>query len=69
MCWAYVWNAVLTYIKLFEDIFKYLKISSNELIKDIFKSFEDIFKWFEDIFQSFEDIFQSFEDIFKWYYL
>ena len=26
-----VWNAVLTYIQLFEDIFKYLKISSNEL--------------------------------------
>ena len=27
----YVWNAVLTYIQLFEDIFKSLKISSNEL--------------------------------------
>ena len=26
-----LWNAVLTYIQLFEDIFKYLKISSNEL--------------------------------------
>ena len=26
-----VWNAVLTYIQLFEDIFKYLKISSNRL--------------------------------------
>ena len=24
-----LWNAVLTYIELFEDIFKYLKISSN----------------------------------------
>ena len=24
-------NAVLTYIQLFEDIFKYLKISSNDL--------------------------------------
>ena len=27
--WPPVWNAVLTYIQLFEDIFKYLKISSN----------------------------------------
>ena len=26
-----VLNAVLTYIQLFKDIFKYLKISSNEL--------------------------------------
>ena len=26
-----IWNAVLTYIQLFEDIFKYLKISSNKL--------------------------------------
>ena len=26
-----IWNAILTYIKLFEDIFKYLKISSNDL--------------------------------------
>ena len=28
---AELWNAVLTSIQLFEDIFKYLKISSNEL--------------------------------------
>ena len=27
----YLWNTVLTYIQLFEDIFKYLKISSNKL--------------------------------------
>ena len=53
-----LWNAVFTYIQLFEDIFKW--------IKDIFKSFEDIFNSFEDIFKWFKDIFKSFEDIFKW---
>ena len=27
-----IWNAVLTYIQLFEDIFNYLKISANNWI-------------------------------------
>ena len=40
-----IWNAVLTYIQLFEDIFKWIK-DIFKSVKDIFNSFENIFKWY-----------------------
>ena len=59
-----IWNAVLTYIQLIEDIFKL--ISQVQMNLRHLQIFEGIFKWIQDIFYWIEETVKSFEDIFKY---